>query len=932
MVVDPTNSTVPILKPLSKMTKGNKKKYIPNVRVMNYLLQAIPNDIYNSVDACKNAKEMWGRIKWLRHGSEIIIHVRHSRLMDEFDKFATKERESLDSVHERLTTLINIMDRNNVRSIPVAINTKFLNYLQPAWSKYVTMLRHNQTRSAVSYDVLYDMLVQFEPHVLASRAKKAAKNHDPLALIAYSNASLSHSHANSSYSPQPYYVTHPPSVIDYDDKYQGELQGNSEEDKLTTAMIGIANNNAGRNKTKGLNTGNSSDESNQIIQRVPQTESTLGMKDEAGSNLSNEENNFILDTSDREELEELTAAVMLMPRIQPAGKNAETIPSYDATPVSQAYQEREDWYLDDIVDLEENLSSHDRIVYKMGQSIQMILILKKKQNKIYDSSLKTGLGYTNLEHLKKAIAAQPKMYDGELIYSNKLVIHPTNFEETLEDTEESQNKMRHKMVQIDYEKLNALYETFVPQQELSTKQTYFLIPSTSDNGSKSKDISSESPEQQKHELLKVELKKSASDSRDIHTNLIKRIKILENDFQISQAQSIAFEPKLQHQKETMNCDVSWKTKLSTLHDENVLLKHQVESTVKERENIKLEYQRLFNSVKATQAQHQKEINEKFKDVTQKTYAYAKVRAQNQDLLMTISELKIVKTKNVSNAKATSDSHDVFLYSHEKCVARNAVTRKSSVKRALFTSLVPAKSKSLEAASTRKPRKPTRKVTQVPQPSDLIEHVADEAVHKELGDILVRAATIASSLEAEQDKGNINRTQSKPTPNESSSQGTSSHGGLLCQEAIRIPLLKLGLRMYLNNLMIHFSQEGRRIDDIDVDEDITLVNVKADAKMFDADKDLGDEKVFVEQEVVADKEKIDEVTLAQAHAKLKISKPKAKGVVIQELKEPVKPKKKDQIRLDEEVALKLQAEYDEEQRLAREKAEKELKANITLIET
>ncbi|GKG56988.1 hypothetical protein Tco_0582339, partial [Tanacetum coccineum] len=65
---------------------------------------------------------------------------------------------------------------------------------------------------------------------------------------------------------------------------------------------------------------------------------------------------------------------------------------------------------------------------------------------------------------------------------NKLVIHSTDSEETLEDVEESRNKMRHKMVQIDYEKLNALYETFVSQQELSSDQTYFSIPSTSDNG------------------------------------------------------------------------------------------------------------------------------------------------------------------------------------------------------------------------------------------------------------------------------------------------------------------------------------------------------------------------------------------------------------------------------------------------------------------
>nr|GEX37773.1 retrovirus-related Pol polyprotein from transposon TNT 1-94 [Tanacetum cinerariifolium] len=86
-----------IIEPLSKRSKINKKQYIADVRVMNYLL-----DIYNSVDA-------------------------------------SKEGESLEFVYERLTTLVNIMDCNNVRPIPVSINTKFLNCLQPEWSKYVTM-------------------------------------------------------------------------------------------------------------------------------------------------------------------------------------------------------------------------------------------------------------------------------------------------------------------------------------------------------------------------------------------------------------------------------------------------------------------------------------------------------------------------------------------------------------------------------------------------------------------------------------------------------------------------------------------------------------------------------------------------------------------------------------------------------------------------
>nr|GFD21267.1 hypothetical protein [Tanacetum cinerariifolium] len=92
--------------------------------------------------------------------------------------------------------------------------------------------------------------------------------------------------------------------------------------------------------------------------------------------------------------------------------------------------------------------------------------------------------------------------------------------------------------------------------------------------------------------------------------------------------------------------------------------------------------------------------------------------------------------------------------------------------------------------------------------------------------------------------------------------------------------------------------------------------------------------------------------------LKTLKPKVKGIVIPEqeepskstttttipklqlqdkgkeimIEEPVKPKKKDQIRLNEEAAKRLQAKFDKEVRFAREKAKKEQQANIALIET
>nr|GEW52430.1 hypothetical protein [Tanacetum cinerariifolium] len=98
-IPDPNNELTTILEPPSKMSQHNKNHYFADIRVMNYIIQGIPNDIYNSVDACLYAKQMWDRIKRLMQDSEISQQERHSMLMNEFDKFDV-EGESLAYVYE----------------------------------------------------------------------------------------------------------------------------------------------------------------------------------------------------------------------------------------------------------------------------------------------------------------------------------------------------------------------------------------------------------------------------------------------------------------------------------------------------------------------------------------------------------------------------------------------------------------------------------------------------------------------------------------------------------------------------------------------------------------------------------------------------------------------------------------------------------------
>ncbi|GJY63770.1 hypothetical protein Tco_0465230 [Tanacetum coccineum] len=67
--------------------------------------------------------------------------------------------------------------------------------------------------------------------------------------------------------------------------------------------------------------------------------------------------------------------------------------------------------------------------------------------------------------------------------------------------------------------------------------------------------------------------------------------------------------------------------------------------------------------------------------------------------------------------------------------------------------------------------------------DQAEMGEDEAVNEEMDDSLVRAATTTTSLDAELDRGNINKTRSKVTLTEPSSPGTSSGSGPRCQETM-----------------------------------------------------------------------------------------------------------------------------------------------------
>ncbi|GKB55912.1 putative reverse transcriptase domain-containing protein [Tanacetum coccineum] len=132
--------------------------YDAEMELMNLILLSIPNDFYNSGDACTSAKDMWKRVERLMRGTIQNKVDRETHFTNEFDQFVAEPGEALVSVYNRFA------------------------HLQLEWLKYVTQVRLAKRLTMDTFDDLFYYLQQFKKLVNVSKAKKLEKSHDPLAL------------------------------------------------------------------------------------------------------------------------------------------------------------------------------------------------------------------------------------------------------------------------------------------------------------------------------------------------------------------------------------------------------------------------------------------------------------------------------------------------------------------------------------------------------------------------------------------------------------------------------------------------------------------------------------------------------------------------------------------------------------------------------
>nr|GEY50286.1 hypothetical protein [Tanacetum cinerariifolium] len=126
------------------------------------------------------------------------------------------------------------------------------------------------------------------------------------------------------------------------------------------------------------------------------------------------------------------------------------------------YKTREENELDKVIALENKVKVLDNIVYKTGQSVQTMSMLNNK----------CQTSFAKPKFLKKAQKANPRLYDIGCYNDNLALMLASESDEVIRLEKESRSKLIDLIRPFDYDKLNNLYDLFVPQREKSSEQRY----------------------------------------------------------------------------------------------------------------------------------------------------------------------------------------------------------------------------------------------------------------------------------------------------------------------------------------------------------------------------------------------------------------------------------------------------------------------------
>nr|GEV43199.1 DNA/RNA polymerases superfamily protein [Tanacetum cinerariifolium] len=479
----PETTTERYMETYKNVSQDIRDQLNAEVKVVQIILIGIDNDIYSIVDDCPNACEMWKAIErfvTLVKQSQELKTISYHKLYDILKQYHNEVNELRAKRIARTANPLVLVAQQQPVHHPQNHPT---HYTQNSLTRSQQAATRNRGKAIVNSTLpIYDQ----EPSMVAEDDEMSKdKEIDKLmALISLSfkkiykptnnnlRTSLNTSRANQDNSPR----------INRSTGYKYQRIGNVAGDRETVDY----------HREKML----------------------LCKQEEARIQLNAEQADWRDDTDDESKDHELEAHYMYMAQIQEVSLDAaDSGPIFDTEPVEQIdqndddddddlanergllaflieklkceiddsknqtisilsqakeaqiklYKTREDKELDKVIALENKVKVLDNIVYKTGQSVQTINMLNSK----------CQTSFAKPEFLKKSQRANRRLYDIGCYNGNLALMLAPESDEVIHLEKENQSKLRDLIRPFDYDKLNNLYDLFVPQYEKSSEQRYF---------------------------------------------------------------------------------------------------------------------------------------------------------------------------------------------------------------------------------------------------------------------------------------------------------------------------------------------------------------------------------------------------------------------------------------------------------------------------
>ncbi|GJY52676.1 hypothetical protein Tco_0443523 [Tanacetum coccineum] len=463
-----------------ELTVAEIKQMEADDQAIQTILLGLPEDIYAAVDSCETAQEIW---------------------------FTSTDGESIESYYHRFSKLMNDFKRNKHFPEKIASNLKFLNNLQPEWSRHVTIVSSKRrlcirqitlSWQNVGYSKRYNAVrmsgVSFVQDAVQIRVVKMLPRRRDAAYLQTQLLIAQKEEAGIQLQAEEFDLMAAAADLDEIEEVNANciLMAN-----LQQASTSVDQHPATVEETRAYiesvynNLANEVEKVNLVNRKMKETNADLTTK---LTRYKNQEKINALHLSSGKQITTLNEEISKLNKQLSKEKSTVSSLLEEKKRLKSDFKIREDELLDKQIQLENKIKELDNILVKTGQSIQTMHMLSPKPDSFYHSEHKMALGYQNPFYLKQAQQKQQSLYNGKVLLEKHDPPVVYDSEETLQLAQESRLKMKQLNKEIkpaNYTKINHLLGVFVSQTAMSREELYLSNTFNMANVSKSISIPNE---------------------------------------------------------------------------------------------------------------------------------------------------------------------------------------------------------------------------------------------------------------------------------------------------------------------------------------------------------------------------------------------------------------------------------------------------------